>query len=203
MSRFGESELSCDAAEALLEPYVDGELAADEVVRLRAHLEQCRSCGAQLQLAQDVRSTLRELPELAPPTALLERVRSAAAQELRPVAVHPSRATPLSAAKAAPRRWRPAAIRVALAAAVAALLAAVLLMRAPAPVSPPSAQVARATEQARFALAYVGRVGRHAGLALRDEVLERRVLLPAAVSAAHPLDPRLGPNLDITQRKGT
>jgi hypothetical protein len=41
--------------------------------------------------------------------------------------------------------------------------------------SPSPEEIAQATAEARFALAYVGRVSRHTGLDLRDGILNRRM----------------------------
>ncbi len=82
------------------------------------------------------------------------------------------------AARTAPR-WSLGAWRRPLAAVAALLLLALTasLVGSGAP-RPGAAEVARGAAQARFALAYVGRVSERAGWRLRRQVLERRVVEP-------------------------
>jgi anti-sigma factor RsiW len=208
-------EITCGGAQALLEPYLDGELEAPEAERLRAHLARCPACAAELRLAAGIRRALHDLPELEAPPEILART--------------------LDSIRSASRFQPPAPPRravLAVAAGIAALLAAALLLLhpvgteragtdgtrtgsgAPRPGTtrlqgdlnrPSAAAVARAAREARYALAYVGRASRRAGLTLRDEVIERRVVLPATWSAARPLHPTPGFESDATStaRKGT
>lgn len=137
---------SCAEALDLLEPFLDSELTPGDAARLQRHLEGCRSCAGELALAGRIQSELRAL---------------------RPAAVLPFRQRDAA---------RPA--RVFLVAAMLALTVggAVVLeqmrVRPPAPASPE--EIARATAEARFALAYIGKVSRHTGLDLRDDLLRRR-----------------------------
>jgi hypothetical protein len=220
-------EMTCGGAQALLEPYVDGELDQPEAKRLRAHLARCPACAAELRLAAAIRRSLRDLPELEAPPEILARTLDSIRGASRFQA--PTRPEPHNLRPRPPRR-----AALALAAGIAALLAtAVLLLHPPGkepagtekaatgnlaqhPATasrpdepgrsrPSAAEVARAARQARYAFAYVGRASRRAGLALRDEVIERRVILPATWSAARPLDPTPGFDPDSTSppRKGT
>ena len=195
------AELTCAEAGALLELAVDGELETPDAERLARHVTRCADCAAELELAEGIRSELRALPELEPPAVVLDRVRSGVASE----AARGARVTPLPLRAplrpVARRRW---AVGAALAAALAALLGTVLLLRSSAPPPPPSAaDIGLATRQARFALAYVTRVTRTAGLTVRDDVIEKRVILPATLTVARPLDPQIGPSLDARSRRGT
>jgi anti-sigma factor (TIGR02949 family) len=241
-------EVTCGGAQALLEPYLDGELEAPEAERLRAHLARCPPCAAELRLAAGIRRALRALPELeAPPEILartLESIRSAS--RFQPPAQPPPSERPARAwGRQEPparrqerawserqRPWPPRRAALAAATGIAALLAASLLLLhplgteragtegtrtgsgAPRPGTtrlqsdlnrPSAAAVALAAREARYALAYVGRASRRAGLTLRDEVIERRVVLPATWSAARPLHPTPGFEADSTSppRKGT
>ncbi|HEV7784336.1 MAG TPA: zf-HC2 domain-containing protein [Thermoanaerobaculia bacterium] len=177
-----EDDLTCDDVLDLVEPYVDGDLEAAEAERLRSHLESCRSCAAELTLAERIQAELRALPQLDCPPEIVERVRREGAQVL------PFRS---------PVRAREAALPFRLAAA-AALLAVALgggaffLRSQQQPKQPSAAEVARATQQARYALAYLGKVSRQASLDVRDDVLARRVVLPAAQSVSHSIGISLG-----------
>jgi anti-sigma factor (TIGR02949 family) len=167
----------CAAVLPLLEVYLDGELSPSEAEGVREHVARCSDCAADLDLARAIQDGLRALPELDAPPAVLDRVRAAARLEPPNVVPFPRPATP--------RRFAALAAMLAL-----AVLSALLLfkLRSPAPQPAPAAtaraatpeEVARATAEARVALAYVGQVSRRAGLALKDEVLPERLLAPAA-----------------------
>jgi anti-sigma factor RsiW len=165
-------DMTCDLALDLIEPYVDGDLDAAEAGRLRSHLESCRSCAAEWTLAQRIQAELRALPQLDCPPEIVERVRREGAQVL------PFR-SPV-------RSWT--GYRLAAAAALLALAlggGALFVRSQQQPRQPSAAEVARATQQARYALAYLGKVNRQASLDVRDDVLARRVVLPAAQSVSH------------------
>ena len=49
----------CSDTAALLQPYVDGELAVAEQERVACHLEDCRPCRSAVAEQQWVRATLR------------------------------------------------------------------------------------------------------------------------------------------------
>jgi anti-sigma factor RsiW len=189
--------MTCAEIEGLLEPFVDDELEAAEAAALRSHLAECPACSAELALAERIRTGLRTLPELDPSPSILERVRAQAAAESAKVV---PLVRPFRPARAV-RRW---VIPAAVAAALAGLLATTLLLRfqRPAP-SPTTAEVQAAEQQARYALAYIGRATRQASLTLRDDVLEKRVVLPTALSVERPLDPRPGLILEHHLTKGT
>jgi anti-sigma factor RsiW len=154
--------MRCDEALDRIETFLDGELASDEEARLRDHLTGCRSCAAERALAVKIQ---RELRALAP---------------ARQGVVVPF-----------PRpAGRGQSMRIFLAAAVlsltvgGALFLAQIRIRPAQPVqaaesSGPTepADIARATAEARFALAYIGKVSRHTGLDLRDGILRRRMPL--------------------------
>ena len=153
--------LHCEVVLDLLEPSLDGELAPAEEARLRSHLAGCRSCAAEMALAVKVQSELRALG----------RARQGVVVPFpRPAGNHH-------------------AVRIALAAAMLALTVGGALfleenrLRPAAPIqvvqSDPAqpanpADIARATAEARYALAYIGKVSRHTGLDLRDGLLHGR-----------------------------
>jgi anti-sigma factor RsiW len=158
------NELLCDETPDLIELALDGELTAAEGARLEAHLAACRSCGREMALALRIRRELRALQPAA------------------------ARVVPFPQSSG-----RHSSARLALAAALLGLTVggAIVLEQIrvrPAPPARPqaasSAEVAQATAEARYALAYVGKVGRHAGLDLRDGLLRRR--LSSAASTDEP-----------------
>ncbi|HSK78359.1 MAG TPA: zf-HC2 domain-containing protein [Thermoanaerobaculia bacterium] len=149
--------LRCEEALELLEPFLDGDLPPQEEERLRVHLEGCASCAAELDLAGAVQRELRSLPLHDCPPEVLEKVRSAGG------AVVPFR----------PRLSR---FRVAAAAALLAVaIGAGAFFARPVHQGPDPEEVARATAEARYALAYIGKVSRQTGLELRDDVLRRHL----------------------------
>jgi hypothetical protein len=56
-------------------------------------------------------------------------------------------------------------------------------------------ELSRATEEARWALAYVASIGKRSALTLRDEIVGRNIVGPSARALQHALDP-LRPNLN-------
>jgi anti-sigma factor (TIGR02949 family) len=64
----------CSDTAALLQPYVDGELASAEQERVAAHLECCRPCRAAVSEQQWVRATLRATPREVAPVSLRSRI---------------------------------------------------------------------------------------------------------------------------------
>lgn len=150
MTRFDDA-LRCEEALELLEPFLDGDLPPGEAERLRAHLEGCASCAAELDLAGAVQRELRSLPLHDCPPEILEKVRSAGGQVVA---------------------FRP---RLRFAAAAALLAVAVTGGAFFVRHSQQEREVAEATAEARYALAYIGKVSRRAGLGLRDDVLRRHL----------------------------
>ncbi len=164
-------DFTCETALDLLEPYVDGDLSPAEAARLRFHLESCPACAAELALARRIQRELRSLPQLDCPPEIVDRVRRQGAE------VVPFR-----------RRRTGLPIRIAAAAALLALsLGGGALFIRSQQQRERAAEVAQATAQARYALALLGRVSRRTGLDVRDEVLARRVVLPAARSLSQSL----------------
>ncbi len=179
----------CAAVRERLEAHVDGELVAPQAAALEAHLEICPACAAEHALAVGVRRELRALPELdAPPAVLREITRETERDRFRRPARTVRRPSPFG------MRW---------ASAAAALFAAVALgaglwrgrgieTPVPEPVAADPAAVARATEEARYALAYLTRVHRRAGLKLRDDLFVERVARPSARGLVRSLSPHFG-----------
>jgi anti-sigma factor (TIGR02949 family) len=164
--------LSCAEALDLLEPYLDGDLPPGEADRVRRHLEACPACAAELALAARIQSELRALPQPDCPPEVIERVRRAGRGEV----------VPFPFREGAPR-WRIAAAAALIALAVGGGSLFVHLQH----VQQQREQVAEATREARLALAYFGKVTRKAGLDVRDEVLEKRLVNPVARSVSRSL----------------
>jgi anti-sigma factor RsiW len=164
--------VSCEEMQLLIEEHLDAELPPAQEPLFTLHLSRCRSCADELAQARRVREALRSLPELRCPDPLsaevLRQVRAEVRQE----------------------RWRRlrglfTGVLLRPSAALAALLLLASLgtvffvqtRRAQAP-RYSAAEVARAEQELRWTLAYVAAVHEQAGLAVRDEVLRKRVVEP-------------------------
>jgi anti-sigma factor (TIGR02949 family) len=170
--------VTCDEALSLLDPWLDGDLPPEEAGRLRAHLDRCPACAAELALARRIQRELRALPQPDCPPELIQRVVRTGRGEVVPF---PSRT----------RMARTMRMRITAAAAVLALAVGggslFLHLQQQQQRQPSPEQVAQATRDARLALAYLGKVTRKAGLDVRDEVLEKRLVVPAARSVSRSL----------------
>lgn len=163
----------CEGALEVLEPYLDGDLSPAEAARLREHLESCPACAAELELAARIQRELRSLPQLDCPPEVVERVRRAGRGEVVPLR---------------PRNrvlgWRVAAAAALLALAVGG---AALFLRFERRGQPSAQEIAQATAEARYALAYIGKMTRRTRLSLRDDVLQKRLVEPASRSVSRTL----------------
>lgn len=54
---------TCDRVLDLLEPFVDGEVSAEEQALVQAHVERCPTCARELSIARRIQTELRALPQ--------------------------------------------------------------------------------------------------------------------------------------------
>jgi len=66
---------NCEAVADLLEPFMDGELAAPERAAVARHVGDCAECRQELTELQEVRDKLRGLPRYRASASLVNRVR--------------------------------------------------------------------------------------------------------------------------------
>ncbi len=166
MSRQPE-KLNCPAVLDRLEAYVDEESSFDDAAAITEHVAGCASCAQELKRADGIAQELRSLPTLQAPEKVARNVRAATAgvwfQRI---------ASFLSIVNARPM----------LSAAVSLTLMAVLvggaLWRHELRPSPTDQAVARATAEARLALAYVGIASQKAAGDLRTELFRDRLVAP-------------------------
>lgn len=155
--------LNCDQACDRLEAWIDGDLDPRAAEETRCHIEACPSCRTELDLAKEVRATLRSLPAFELPARVLHAVRSAAEGDSGPVA--------------ATRWWtRPVAAVAAVAAAVLLALVVAPERQTPRPQAD-AAEVARVTAETRLALAYLGSAARRAEVRLKTRVVDDRAVV--------------------------
>lgn len=69
----------CEEFEALLDLYVDGELAAEEMLRVQKHLDQCPECQAYVDDLLAIRAAFPEVEDTIVPEGFAEGVMSAIA----------------------------------------------------------------------------------------------------------------------------
>jgi anti-sigma factor (TIGR02949 family) len=150
--------MACADVLELLEAHLDGDLSRDEAAAVSAHIKGCAGCAREEALADAVRAQLRELPEFDTPPRLRAAVRWAVGRE----------------APASRRRLRPL-LAAAAAVTLAIAIGAVWWQRSQTRPSLDDPEIARATAEARYALALVGEVGRRAAI---EELLGERVVSP-------------------------
>lgn len=163
---------ACERARSLIDRLADQDLGASELAELDAHVLSCRACAADLELAEEIAGALRHLPRPLCPPGVAERVLGLAAAEVaaRPPA-EPSFWQRLRTGLLASFRLEGLGPPV-LAGALALLLAAGLtLHRTLERPSYSPEEVARAEQELKVALAYLGRVGSTAGEVVKKQVV--------------------------------
>jgi anti-sigma factor RsiW len=120
----------CDRVEA----WIDGELEPASAARMDAHVAGCGRCAAEVAAARSVAAELRALSELAPPAAVVDEVRTRTRPRVR-----------------ARRAWW--AVGAAAAVVMAVGVGSAVHRHAE------EARIARASVEARYALAVVARAG--------------------------------------------
>src|SRR4051812_50020102 len=71
------TEMRCDECRAMLDGYVDGQLAPHDAARIRDHLDQCGACAAEHKMLSEVSTRLRRaIGRPVAPDVLKARVRA-------------------------------------------------------------------------------------------------------------------------------
>jgi anti-sigma factor (TIGR02949 family) len=69
-----ERPLSCREVARVLQHYLDGEIDERVATRVAEHLEDCRRCGLEVEVYEEIKAALaRQAPDV--PTAAVERLR--------------------------------------------------------------------------------------------------------------------------------
>ncbi|NIM18842.1 MAG: hypothetical protein GTO42_02305 [Candidatus Latescibacteria bacterium] len=195
MSQSDQHDNSCEWALERLEAHLDGELPADEAQAIEVHLKSCHLCAQEWALAGQVKKALGSLPQKTCPDRVLEAVLEGIAEDAgtarRPAGLWPARL-----------RWgilRPATIATALIVVLA--LTVFISRQGRLPVLPdekteemeeisPEA-VAIAKEEVKWTFAYIGDIGRRAGLAVRDDAIYPHVVTPVQHAVDEAIYPRV------------
>lgn len=153
----------CSWIQERIEAHIDGELPPAEQGHFEAHVATCAACAAELEDARRLVGTLRALPSLTCSDAVSQALQDR---------IHQTRQD----------RWRPTAKRwykPLAAAAVLALIAGHHLF-APEPVAPTFSprEIAQARRQVEWTLAYLGDLNSRMGTAVRDDVIQQRLVQP-------------------------
>ena len=69
--------MNCRELAELLMDYLAGELPPEQADGIRQHLADCRTCTCYIETYRLTITLTRQLPAVAPPPSLLERVRAA------------------------------------------------------------------------------------------------------------------------------
>jgi predicted anti-sigma-YlaC factor YlaD len=187
--------MNCSAFDPMIEPYLDGELNADDTRAIESHIAECRACEDELSLARKVSEGLAELTPLGCPDVVTARVRhtmSALPGRANPIAKEPrTRRTAWNR-----RIWQTAA---AVVLAAGGVIFAVSQSERSQPVDSASLKDTYTPEEATLAkrqlewtLAYVDRVTRSSVQSVGRDVIGKHVTRPmrSAVNILLALDGR-------------
>ena len=177
-----EKKTLCAWVSEKIDPYLDGELSAEESRVFDHHIDACIDCREELTLAQNVLNELRELPAQSCP----DRVTGSlyAGVETGPeLTAHQTVSV---------RRWlgswflRPAVAGVLAVIVFTTMFLVGRIERGTDEVTPD--EVARATAEVQWTLAYVGNVSRWTGRTFQQKVIEERVVTPMRRAVRSALD---------------
>jgi anti-sigma factor RsiW len=154
-------DVTCADVLDRLDAWIDGDLEPAEAGVLEAHMERCTACEAERRLAEEIRATLRGLPELELPDRVMKVVRAETAPTIG------ERVRGLLDTIGA----RPVPAGAAVAAIVLFIFAVVPLRQSETPPRYSAEEVERAAEETKLALAYVGGIARYAERQARHKVL--------------------------------
>lgn len=177
-----------------IDPYLDGELPADESALFERHVAGCPECGEELALARAVIRELRALPAVDCPPQV----------EINAAAVFES---PETGGDSGPKRqtvldWfrgrgvstlRPAMAVMVVVIALASVF--VLTQHEQSPfrdsgkeeITPEQVELARL--DAMLAFAYLGKYSRRTGEILKEDVINQRVIRPLGRTMVQPIYP--------------
>lgn len=159
----------CETALDLIEPFLDDELEASVAGRLRRHLDECPTCTNEAAAARQLLNGLRSLPEIDLPARVVEQVERTIDRE----------------------RFhnidRPAGRRLSWLATAAVLVLAVgAVMNDRLQSASNGEDARRAAAELTYALACVSDITQRANRAVRNQVIDHRIVPVAARGLARP-----------------
>lgn len=177
--------MRCGTALDLIEPFLDDELEAPVAKNLRRHLDGCSACADEASAARRLLTGLRSLPEIDLPPRVMDRVEQAIDRDR----VH-------SINRRAGRRlgW--------LAAAAVLVMAVGAVTNEGGRGASTDVEARRAAAELTYALACVSDVTRRANRAIRDQVIDHRIVPVAARGLARPIQ-RLSNGISVNTSSTT
>ncbi len=189
-----DSRIPCAWVERNLEAWVDGELARREHARLERHLEQCAGCTNAARLAGLVREALQEMPIVACPPRVSERVEAIVRNA--PPSLHARKRN----GHRSLADFIAVRARVFTRPALAVMTGIVLAIGAAGVWNQTheprfsNRDIEHARRDARVAFAYLGRYSRRTGTIVSRDVMAERVVAPvrhAVRQSGHEVAPRV------------
>ncbi len=144
-----------------LDAWIDGDLGESEAALVEAHIDRCASCRAARQVAEEVAVELRSLPDFKVPERVLRAVRT----RVRPTLWERLK-TFLDGSMQRP------VTAVTILAVVVLVVVAVSPWRDRSVPRYTDQEIARATEETKLALAYVGSITRRAELRVKEKIFD-------------------------------
>ncbi len=92
--------VDCTEAQALVGPFVDGELSHDDAGSLSAHLASCATCAVTLKRQEQLKQAVRSASTVTAPAHLRSKILAAIAAE-----APPARTSGISGWRLSPARW--------------------------------------------------------------------------------------------------
>jgi hypothetical protein len=183
--------ISCVWVEERIDSYLDSDLDSNDFTRLEDHLGLCAHCQSEVALARSVQDGLHDLPQMACPDEVRDRVleharaadrvreRAAAGWLSRNVRRYLLDAPGRVRTGVAGLGMRPALTGALAVVIIVVSIIAVRINRTVEHFSPE--QVESAESVLRWTFAYMNEVGRRSGYAARDEVFQASAAAQRAV----------------------
>ena len=192
------SDVNCDWVLDRIDPFVDGELATDDMESIEAHAASCRPCRGEIALARTLVSELRSLPALECPSSVVEEAAERAQAGRRT-------GGRLDTFKERLRDWYGSLSipvpKPAMAVMIVIIVAATAFVLSQHEQSTPNGRMAMAggapteleVENARLdvmlAFAYLGKYSRRTGEIIKQDVIGDRVMKPVGRTVTGPIYP--------------
>jgi anti-sigma factor RsiW len=192
------SDVNCNWVLDRIEPFVDGELATDELESIEAHSASCRSCREEIALARSLVTELRSLPALECPSSVVDEA-AARAEAGRRTGARPG------TFKERLRGWYGSLSvpvpKPAMAVMIVIIVAATAFVLSQheqsalngrvevADGTPTEQEVELARIDVMLAFAYIGKYSRRSGEIIKQDVIGDRVMKPVGKTVTRSIYP--------------